>query len=155
MNDKMIEILIHLLGHLKDHNLDSDSLNDFSDGLITSGYDENEIIEVINWFLSKMNSRPVVSVDILEQKSRSIRVLHDYERLNISTETYGYLLKLKSLAVITGVQMEKVLDYLLLLAPYRVSDDELNEIIANVLFEEQRVGSNKFVSVEWPSHLSL
>ena len=137
MNDKMIEILIHLLGHLKDHDLDSDSLNDFSDGLITSGYDENEIIEVINWFLSKMNSRPVVSVDILEQKSGSIRVLHGYERLNISTETHGYLLKLKSLAVITAVQMEKVLDYLLLLAPYRVSDDELNEIVANVLFEEQ------------------
>ncbi len=137
MNDKMIEILIHLLGHLKDHDLDSDSLNDFSDGLITSGYDENEIIEVINWFMSKMNSRPVVSVDILEQKSESIRVLHGYERLNISTETHGYLLKLKSLAVITAVQMEKVLDYLLLLAPYRVSDDELNEIVANVLFEEQ------------------
>lgn len=94
MNDKIIEILIHLLGHLRDHDLDVESLGEFSDRLVTRGYDEKEVAEAIHWFLERLNSRTVMSTEIIEQKAESVRVLHDYERINIPTEIYGYLLKL-------------------------------------------------------------
>ena len=136
MNDKIIKILIHLLGHLKDNDLDSDSLGEFSDGLVAQGYDEKEVTEAIHWFLEKLNSRTIMSTEILEQKKESIRVLHDYERINIPSEVYGYLLKLKSMSVITGAQMEKILDYYMLLGTNLLSDLDINEIIAGVLFEE-------------------
>ena len=136
MNDRVIEILIHLLGHLKDNDMDVDSLNDFSDGLVTRGYDEGEVIEAIQWFLDKLNSRTVMATDILEHRSGSVRVLHDYERMNIAPETYGYLLKLKSLGVITGAQMEKILDYYLLIGPRQYSESDINEVVAEVIFEE-------------------
>ena len=137
MNDKIIEILIHLLGHLRDHDLDVESLGEFSDGLVTRGYDEKEVAEAIHWFLERLNSRTVMSTEIIEQKAESVRVLHDYERINIPPEIYGYLLKLKSISVITGAQMEKILDYYMLLGPNSLNDVDVNEIIASVLFENQ------------------
>lgn len=136
MDDKIIKILIHLLGHLKDNDLDGDSLGEFSDGLVTRGYDEKEVAETIHWFLEKLNSQTVISTEIFEQKRESVRVLHDYERMNIPSEVYGYLLKLKSMSVITGAQMEKILDYYMLFGENSLSDSDINEVIASVLFED-------------------
>ncbi len=137
MNDRIIKILIHLLGHLKHNELDSESLSEFSEALITRGYDEKEIAEAVHWFLEKLNSRTIMSTEILEQKKESVRVLHDYERINIPSEVYGYLLKLKSMSVITGTQMEKILDYYMLIGTNSLSDSDIDEIIASVFFEEQ------------------
>jgi len=137
MNDRIIKILIHLLGHLKHNELDSESLSEFSEALITRGYDEKEIAEAVHWFLEKLNSRTIMSTKILEQKKESVRVLHDYERINIPSEVYGYLLKLKSMSVITSTQMEKILDYYMLIGTNSLSDSDIDEIIASVFFEEQ------------------
>ena len=137
MNDRIIKILIHLLGHLKHNDLNNESLSEFSEALITRGYDEKEIAEAVHWFLEKLNSRTIISTEILEQKKESVRVLHDYERINIPSEVYGYLLKLKSMSVITGTQMEKILDYYMLIGTNSLSDSDIDEIIASVFFEEQ------------------
>lgn len=136
MNNKIIEILIQLLGHLKENDLDADGLSEFSDVLITRGYDEIDVAEAIKWFLEKLNTHTVKSTEILEQKDKSIRILHDYERINIPSDVYGYLLKLKSISVITSSQMEKILDYYMLIGPNSLSESDINEIVANILFEE-------------------
>ena len=136
MNNKMIEILIRLLGHLKDHELDDDSLNDFSEGLILHGYDEMDVSEAVNWFLEKLNTHTVKSTEIVEQNKGSVRVLHDFERMNIPPEVYGYLLKLKSMSVISGTQMEKILDYYLLISPQSMNESDINELIAHILFND-------------------
>ena len=136
MNNKIIEILIQLLGHLKENDLDADSLSEFSDGLITRGYDEIDVVEAINWFLEKLNTHTVKSTEILEQRDKSVRVLHDYERINIPPDVYGYLLKLKSMSIITSSQMEKILDYYMLVGPNSLNESDINEIIANILFKE-------------------
>lgn len=136
MNDRVIEILIHLLGHLKDHDMDTDSLSEFSDGLVTRGYDEREVIEAIQWFLEKLSSRTVLTTDVIEQRKGSVRVLHDFERMNIPPDTYGYLLKLKSMGVINGAQMEKILDYYLLVGNSVHNESDINEVVADVIFDE-------------------
>lgn len=136
MKVRVIEILIHLLGHLKERDLDLESLTEFSDGLINRGYDEKEIAEAVHLFLEKLSSRSILSSEIIEQKNESVRVLHDYERINIPPEVYGYLLKLKSISVITSAQMEKVLDYYMLLGPGSSRDVNIYDIVANVLFED-------------------
>ena len=136
MNNKIIEILIQLLGHLREHDLDADSLSEFSEGLITRGYDEIDVSEAINWFLEKLSTHTVKSTEILEQNDKSVRILHEYERINIPPDVYGYLLKLKSLSVITSSQMEKILDYYMLVGQNSLNESDINEIIANILFEE-------------------
>ena len=57
---------IHLLGHLKEHDLDLDSLSEFSEGLVDRGYSEKEVAEAIQWFLEQIDSRTALSSEILE-----------------------------------------------------------------------------------------
>ena len=77
-----------------------------------------------------------MATDVLEQQKGSVRILHDIERMSIAPETYGYLLKLKSLGVLTGSQTEKILDYFLLMNPRAYNETDINEVIADVIFEE-------------------
>ncbi len=136
MNDKTIEILIQLLGHIREHSLDLESLSEFSESLAVRGYNENEIAEALGWLFEKFNLPAMESTDIIEQKKESVRVLGDYERMRISPETYGYLLKLRSMLVINGPQMEKVMDYCMLVGPQPITESDIDEIVAHVLFDE-------------------
>ena len=136
MNEKTIEILIQLLGHIKENDLDVESLSEFSESLIIRGYNEREVAEALSWLFEKLNFLTVKSTEIAEQKQESVRILHDYERLKISPEVYGYLLKLKALSVINGSQMEKVLDYCMLLGADTLQESEIDEIVASILFDD-------------------
>ena len=137
MNEKTIEILIQLLGHIKENDLDADSLSEFSESLVTRGYNEREVAEALSWLFEKLNFLTVKSTEIAEQKQESVRILHDYERLKISPEVYGYLLRLKALSVINGAQMEKVLDYCMLLGADTLLETEIDEIVASILFDDR------------------
>lgn len=136
MNDKTIEILIQLLGHIKENSLDIESLSDFSESLVIRGYNESEIAEALGWLFERFNLPAVETTEIIEQSVESVRVLSDFERIKISPEIYGYLLKLKSMSVITGSQMERVIDYCMLLGAQNVTESDIDEIVANVLFDE-------------------
>ena len=136
MNEKTIEILIQLLGHIKENDLDVESLSEFSESLVTRGYNEREVAEALSWLFEKLNFLTVKSTEIAEQKQESVRILHDYERLKISPKVYGYLLKLKALSVINGSQMEKVLDYCMLLGADTLQESEIDEIVASILFDD-------------------
>lgn len=136
MNEKTIEILIQLLGHIKENDLDVESLSEFSESLVIRGYNEREVSEALSWLFEKLNFLTVKSTEIAEQKQESVRILHDYERLKISPEVYGYLLKLKALSVINGSQMEKVLDYCMLLGADTLEESEIDEIVASILFDD-------------------
>ncbi len=137
MNEKTIEILIQLLGHIKENDLDVESLSEFSESLVTRGYNEREVAEALSWLFEKLNFLTVKSTEIAEQKQESVRILHDYERLKISPEVYGYLLRLKALSVINGAQMEKVLDYCMLLGADTLLETEIDEIVASILFDDR------------------
>lgn len=136
MNDKTIEILIQLLGHIKEHSLDIESLSDFSESLVIRGYSENEIAEALGWLFERFNPPNPETTDIVAQKKESVRVLSDFERLKISPRIYGYLLKLQSLSIISGPQMERIIEYCMILSPHMVSESDIDEIVANILFED-------------------
>ena len=136
MNDKTIEVIIMLLGHLRENDLDVESLRDFSETLVVHGYNEHDVAEALGWLFDKINFMTVSSTEIAEQKAESVRILHDYERMKIPPEAYGYLLRLRNLSVISGSQMEKIIDYCVL-AGENVTESDIDEIMANILFSEQ------------------
>jgi len=136
MNNKTIEIIIHLLGHLKDHDFDIKNLKKFSENLIFRGYNENEVAEAFGWLFDKLNLLTAKTTEISEQHEKSVRILNEYERMKITPEVYGYLLRLRNLSIIDAVQMEKIIDYCMLLGSHKVDESDINEIMTTVLFEE-------------------
>ncbi|MHB9027994.1 MAG: DUF494 family protein [Candidatus Latescibacterota bacterium] len=136
VNDKTIEILIQLLGHIKEHSLDIESLSDFSESLVIRGYSENEIAEALGWLFERFSPPNLESTDIIAQKKESVRVLSDFERLKIPPRVYGYLLKLQSMSLINGPQMERILEYCMILSPHLIAESDIDEIVANILFDD-------------------
>ncbi|MBN1294097.1 MAG: DUF494 family protein [Candidatus Latescibacteria bacterium] len=136
MNDRTIEVIIMLLGHLRENDLDVESLKEFSESLVIHGYNEHDVAEAIGWLFEKLNFMTVSSTEIAVQKDQSVRILHSYERMKISPEVYGYLLKLKNLSIINGSQMEKIIDYCMLTGD-EVDESDIDEIMATILFQEQ------------------
>ncbi len=137
VNDKTIEILIQLLGHIKDNNLDMESLNEFSENLAVRGYSEIEISEALGWLFDRLALLTGKPSDMVEQNAHSVRVLHDFERMKISPQLFGYLLKLRSTGVINAPQMEKVIEYCLLFSPGAVAESDIDDIVASILFEDR------------------
>ena len=136
MNNKTIEILIFLLGYLKENNFDDESLSVFSENLVIRGYNADDVAEALGLLLEKLHFIPVKSSEISEQQETSIRMLNDYERMKIPAEVYGYILKLRSLSLINGAQMEKIIDYCMFTDSHKISESEINEIIAAIIFED-------------------
>ena len=56
--------------------------------------------------------------------------------IKISPDVYGYLLKLRHMSIITGSLMEKIIDYCVL-AGDRVTESDIDEIMATILFRDQ------------------
>jgi len=126
-----------LLGHLRENDLDVESLKDFSESLVVHGYNEHDVAEALGWLFDKLNFMTVSSTEIAEQKEKSVRILHDYERMKIPTNVQGYLLRLRNMSVINSPQMEKIIDYCVL-GGDNVTESDIDEIMANILFREQQ-----------------
>ena len=135
MDDKTLELIIKLLGHIRENDLDADSLQEFSDSLVFHGYNELEVADALGWLFEKLNFMTVKSTGIEEQNTESVRILHEYEQLKITPEIYGYLLRLKNQSVINSSQMEKIIDYCVL-AGDNVAESDIDEIVANILFKD-------------------
>jgi len=136
MTNKTIEILMYLLSYLKDNYINVESLSEFSESLVLSGYNEHDIEEAIDLLLEKHNVIPVKSTKVAQQQETSVRILSDFERLTVTPEVYGYLLKLRNLSIINSIQMEKILDYSMLISSRKITESDINEILATILFEE-------------------
>jgi uncharacterized protein Smg (DUF494 family) len=136
MQNKAVEILIYLLGYLAENNFEYDALSDFSEQLVMNGYSEQDIAEAVGLLMDRYNTVPVTSTDLSEQSTNAIRMLSGHERLVIPTRVYGQLLSLRSNGILNPVQLEKTLDYCMYLGTDRLVEYDINEIVANVLFEE-------------------
>ena len=138
VDEKTLEVIIKLLSHLRENDLDTDSLKEFSESLVIHGYTEQDIAEALSWLFEKLNVITVRSTEIADQQKESVRILHDYERIKISPETYGYLLKLKNLSLITAPQMEKIIDFCVMTGN-SLNESDIDEIVASIIFQETDV----------------
>jgi len=135
VDDKTLEVIIKLLSHLRDNDLDTESLKEFSESLVFLGYNERDVAEALGWLFEKLNFMTVRSTEIAEQQNCSVRILHDYERMKIPPDIYGYLLKLKNLSIINTSQMEKIIDFCVMSGD-TVTESDIDELVANIIFQE-------------------
>jgi len=135
--NRTIEILIQILGYLKEHNFNLDSINEFSENLLVNGYDENEVADALTLLFDKINLISAENTEFGQQGEKSVRILNNIERLKIPSSVYGYLLKLRSMSVISAGTMEKIMDYCTLIDSKNITESDINEAIANIIFEER------------------
>ena len=137
MDQRIVEILIYLIGEIQSRRLELDEVEIISDDLVKRGFTENEISTAITYLFDRMQKQEYE----WKADSRqcfwpySERILHDVERLVLTTEAYGYLLQMKHLGLIDAMELEQIIERSLLMGNTRVGLDDIKIIVASYLFD--------------------
>ncbi len=135
--EKIIEIIVYLLGELKENKqLGENDMRNLS----KLGYTQNEINTAFSWIYSKIYAGEKIFADE-KPGLRSHRMLHEAEKNIISPDAYGYLLQLRELGLISDMDMEMIIDKIMI-GGYNVTHDDIKIIIGAYLLDNEDMNSN-------------
>ena len=131
MKERVVEILVILMSEIEANKRLSDI--DFDD-LKSKGYTQTEISAAFSWLYENMPVQDgiVVRDEMPDKDSR--RILHDAEKMMISTEAQGYLMQLCEVGLLDNRDLENIIERAMMSGLEQLSLDEVREIAAAVLF---------------------
>ncbi len=136
MRNRILEIVVFLMDFMREHSERQSAPDDISIELKDMGYSDTEINTAYNWFLEQFNSSIEEYYRDFPENPNSIRVLTDEERMQLSSESYGFLLKLLNNRILNAEQFETILERVLLLIGETIDVDRMKIIVSSVLFKE-------------------
>jgi len=135
VGNRVLEIVVFLMSHIKDHQGQLENIDDISSYLKSNGFTDNEISSAYSWVLDQLQTDSQFIVDD-SQSGISTRVFTDNERRNFTSEAVGYIMQLRYLGLITDAQVELILERGSLLGPSPVDLEEIKMLIGSMLFRE-------------------
>ncbi|MEW6061914.1 MAG: DUF494 family protein [Bacteroidota bacterium] len=132
MQEKIVEILIYLISELRKNVPMSDI--DLT-VLSQRGYSTTEISTAFNWLFEKISDGATLITDTAPSSPHSHRVLHDVERMVITSDAYGYLIQLRELGLISDMDIEVIIDRIMMSGYISVDSNEMKSIAATYLAE--------------------
>ncbi len=142
MQERLIEIIVYLLGEFKQPQED-DNYKDLSKQLVNLGYTESEINLAFSWIFNHLQEQQAAMEGEFEYGPSSSRILHDVERMIISAEAYGYLLQMTHLGLLSDFELELVIERALSIGTSNISIDDVKSIAASIIFGTES-GSNSY-----------
>jgi uncharacterized protein Smg (DUF494 family) len=132
MQEKIVEILIYLIGELrKDTPIGEIDLTVLS----KNGYTAAEISTAFNWLYEKISDGENLAIDQAKSSPHSHRVLHDAERMVISPDAQGFMIQLRELGLINEADIEVIIDRIMLSGYATINLEEMKSQVAIVLLE--------------------
>jgi len=135
MSDRIPEVVAMILEQLRAFvEGDELALNDLSDALDHSDYDTDDVDAAFDFIFQALE--PVSHETYAEQRpgAPSQRVLNDGERLALSPEAQGYLMKLRESGVLTDDQIEIVLEHATASRVPKMGVEDVRDIASDVVF---------------------
>ncbi|MDQ7053280.1 MAG: DUF494 family protein [candidate division KSB1 bacterium] len=151
MNERVVEILVYIMNHLRSKKGNLNQLELLSRDLLDRGYTENEISSAFSWLMERLEAG---YEEIIRQtapaSSFSFRVLHELEQMIILPEAYGYLLQMKALGLLDDFDVEQVIERAVMLGSSKVDMPAIKAIIASVLAQDLPFDDGFFSDEETP-----
>nr|MBN2277097.1 DUF494 family protein [candidate division Zixibacteria bacterium] len=138
MGNRVLEIVVFLMSHIKDHQGQLENIDDISSYLKSNGFTDNEISSAYSWVLDQLQTDSQFIIDG-SQSNLSTRVLTEQERRYFTRESCGYVLQLKYLGLISDSQLEMILERGALLGPSPVNLEEVKMLVGSMLFRENEL----------------
>lgn len=136
MGDRVLEIVIHLMDHLRDnHGQISDMDLVFSD-LKDLGYTDNEISSAYGWVMDRFDGEEHTYYSDFPSQHSSSRILTNFERHQLSPEAHGFLIKLLHHNLIDNEQFESVLERSTMFSPKPVTIDQIKMVTSTIVFRD-------------------
>lgn len=136
MKNRILEIVIFLMDFLKDKADNQTGVDVLSLALKDLGYSEQEISTAYSWFLEQFNGSSNQYFSDFPQNHSSTRVLTTAERMKISPDAHGFLMKLLNNSLIKDEQLEMIIEKVSAMVPDSVSLEQMKLIASSVIFKE-------------------
>jgi uncharacterized protein Smg (DUF494 family) len=136
MGNRVLEIVVYLIDHMRENSGMLPSMDDLTPDLHSLGYSDTEISTAYSWVIDRYEHSNEPFFAQFPEEHHSNRVLTQYERLQLTPEAYGFMVKLVALSVIDDEQFETVLERAFSISPQRVSLEQIKLVTAAVLFNE-------------------
>lgn len=107
------------------------SYRDLDEELATRGYTAEEIEQAMFWFSSRSDTPERERVLL---PSGAVRVPSELERMSVSGESYGYLLRLLNLGIMDLDQFERVIARAIPVGAEKIHVNEVKAIACSVVF---------------------
>jgi uncharacterized protein Smg (DUF494 family) len=138
LQSRIVEILLIVMGEIRRNGVESEQMEILSDDLLGKGYSKQEISTAFSWILERMN----YAKQSFTAHPKSFRMLHDIERIFLSKDSYGFLLQLSSLGLLSPEEFEMIIDRVMMEAVPSLPLDDFKSIVAEILLnaEENYLG---------------
>ena len=100
------------------------------------GYTDDEIDTAYDWFVEQFSYETEPEYSAFPNRSTSIRILTETERMSISADAYGFLMKLLNSGIINEEQLETVIDRIISLSGDPLTLEQIKEITSTIIFME-------------------
>ncbi|MEK7250097.1 MAG: DUF494 family protein [Bacteroidota bacterium] len=131
MKERVVEILVYLMAEI-DANKRLSEID--LDDLKSKGYTQSEISAAFSWLYDNLPVQDGVVVRGAIASKESRRVLHDAEKLMMTTDAQGYLMQLCEVGLLENRDLENVIERAMMSGFEKLSMYEMREIVAAVLF---------------------
>ncbi len=132
MQEKILELIVFILSEIKHDK----QLRDIDvPSLTRQGFTHAEITSAYNWVFDHFMPGASIPDSYGHDRPVSHRILHNAERLTISTEAQGYLLQLRELEIITEEELEFIIERIMMTDLFDATVSDITSLVAAVLFE--------------------
>lgn len=132
MQERIVEILVYLIGELR-NNI---PINDIDLSILSQkGYSTTEISTAFNWLYEKISDGENIISDTAQTSPHSHRMLHEAERSVINAESYGFMIQLRELGLITEMDIEVLIDRIMMSGYTTVDVAEVKSMVAQLMAE--------------------
>ena len=145
MDSRILEIVFYLMDHFEEGDDQSVSLSDFSSDLKGLGYSDEEISSAYNWVMDHFTGAGDNLYTGFSETPGACRILTDIERSRLTPDAYGLLIKLTNVGVLSGEQLERVLDRLTLMGTHQAGQEHIKLLVTAVLFNEHTELDHEFI----------
>lgn len=129
MHERIVEIILFLVNELKS----SKQLSDVDVSLLTdNGYTQSEISTAFSWLFERLSvGQQLVKPN--QDTHLSHRVLHDAEKMVITSEGFGYLLQCQQLGLLSNADVETIIERIMAAGFSSVGVAEMKAFVAGML----------------------
>lgn len=131
MKERVVEILVILMSEIETNKrLSEIDLDD----LKRKGYTQTEISAAFSWLYDNLTVLDGVVVRGVAASKDSRRILHEAEKVMMSTEAQGYLMQLYEVRLLDNRDLENIIERAMMSGLEQLSIVEVREIATAVLF---------------------
>lgn len=140
MQERIIEIIVYLLGELQLERNHKDKI-DLTRDLLVKGYTEGEINLGFSWIFNHLKNPPLDRVESDFDYADQLEDYPEFDRLVISPDAYGFLLQLIQLGVVKENDIEMFIERAVAYGKDDIGVDDLKTIVASIIFGQDNRSS--------------